>query len=233
MDVILTLPQNERRRMAVKQRWKRFLHDTRADAVVEATILFPVIIMIFTGLALLSVYLPERAALQRATQFAATAISTEQSDTWLDYNDREARYSWETNKDNLPNVYVALLSAITGKTDPTGAERTVKRIEEGRVTAVTGELSVYMELKNFIIYKEVTVTATRTVKAPVDLSLIGFPAEIPITVSSKAIVENGDEFVRTMDMAEDFVDYIAKKYGIELDKISEAINKVWTFLGVN
>lgn len=47
---------------------KDLWRDDRGDAVVEATILFPIIIMIFAGLVLLSMYLPTRANLQRATQ---------------------------------------------------------------------------------------------------------------------------------------------------------------------
>lgn len=218
--------------MAVRQRMKRFINDTKADAVVEATILFPIILMVFIGLVLLSVYLPERAVLQQATQYAATAISTEQSDTWLKYNDETTQYSWETNKKNLPNVYVALLSAITGKTDATGAEKTVKKIEGDSVVAVNGDLKVSMRLANYIIYKEVTITATRTVKAPVDLSFVGFPKEISITVSSTAIVQNGDEFVRTMDIASDFVEYLNEKYHLGLEELGESLNRVWEYLSV-
>ena len=45
-----------------------FIEDTRGDAVVEATILFPIIMMIFAGLMLLAVYLPVRMTLQHNTQ---------------------------------------------------------------------------------------------------------------------------------------------------------------------
>ena len=42
--------------MAAAKRWTSFQEDTRGYAVVEATILFPIIIMIFTGLVLLAMY---------------------------------------------------------------------------------------------------------------------------------------------------------------------------------
>ena len=66
------------------KKYTKFLADTKAYAVVEATILFPIIMMIFAGLVLLAMYLPTRAVLQQATQYAATALATEQSDTWLE-----------------------------------------------------------------------------------------------------------------------------------------------------
>ena len=210
-----------------------FLRDTRGDAVVEATILFPIIIMIFAGLSLLAVYLPERAALQKATQYAATAIATEQSDTWLNFDEKNMKYRWETNKNNLTNVYVEMFSALFGKTDGRTAETIVTRLEEGNVISSNGELEVSCSAVNYIIYKELSVTATRTVKSPVDLSFVGFPAEIPITVTSTAVIQNGDEFVRNMDIAADFISYLNDKYDLGLDKFSESLGKVWEFLGVN
>ena len=88
--------------------------DTRGDAVVEATILFPIIIMIFAGLVLLAMYLPTRAALQRATQYAATAIATERSDTWLRHDPDALEYYWIHDKDELGNVYGSVLGSLTG-----------------------------------------------------------------------------------------------------------------------
>ena len=52
------------------------MEDTRGDAVVEAAMLFPIIILICAALVLLSIYMPLRAAMQRSTQYAATAIAT-------------------------------------------------------------------------------------------------------------------------------------------------------------
>ena len=71
---------------------KEFISDTSGDAVVEATVLFPIMIMIFAALVLLSIYLPARAVLQRATQFAATALANEASDTWLFFDESSMSY---------------------------------------------------------------------------------------------------------------------------------------------
>ena len=47
--------------MAEMKQRMHFWKDTRGYAVVEATILFPIILMSFAGLVLLSMYLPTRA----------------------------------------------------------------------------------------------------------------------------------------------------------------------------
>ena len=195
--------------------------DERGDAIVEATILFPVMIMIFAALVLLAVYLPARGALQRATQYAATAIATEISDTWLFFDEDTMSYYWENNKKNLDNVYVALFSG-TGDIQTKG-EAIVAEMEGRSISSKAGELLVHCHVADSIVYKEVVVTAGREFSiAPLDFSLLWFPQTIPITVTSTALVANGDEFVRNMDMAADFANYISEKF--ELTNIAEAIS---------
>lgn len=216
--------------MAVMKRWLSFWKDTNGYAVVEATILFPIILMSFAGLVLLSMYLPTRAVLQRETQYAATALATPQSDTWLDFDKARVTYYWRDKNNPPSNVYVALLSALfKGDGD---AESIVKKLEEHNLVSRVGELTVSCEINNYVVYKEIVVTATRTIPIPVNLSIINFPQEIPITVSSTAVVQNGDEFVRNVDLAKDFVQYLNEKYNLQIEKLAEWINKAWKFLGV-
>lgn len=208
--------------------WK----STDAYAVVEATILFPIIMMIFAGLVLLAMYLPTRAVLQRATQYAATALATEQSDTWLQFDADDMEYFWIGSKSRLPNVYVALVGSFFKGDTAQKAETIVTKAENTGLVHRAGELTVDCEIHNYVIYKEIVVTATRTIPMPVDLSFVQFPTEIPITVTSTAVVQNGDEFVRNIDIAADFITYLDEKYNLRFDKISEYINKAWSFLGI-
>jgi hypothetical protein len=178
--------------------------------------------MIFAALVLLSVYLPTRAALQRATQYAATAISTELSDTWLFFDESSMSFYWESNKGNLKNVYIDLFSGI-GDAQSRG-EDIVIEIEGRSLSSKAGELSVECFIVNRIVYKEVVVTATRELPAPVDLSFIRFPATIPVTATSTAAVQNADEFIRNIDLAVDFVDYVKEQFN--LTDISDAISSL-------
>lgn len=210
---------------------KKFIKDTNGDAIIEATILFPIMIMIFAALVLLSMYLPTKAVLQRATQYAATALATERSDTWLFYNENNMSYVWK--KDNLENVYFSFINISDDATDR--AETIVKKVEEGGISVTSGDLTVEYGIVNYVIYKEIVVTATRTIPVAVDLSFIGFPKEIPITVTSTAVVQNGDEFVRNLDIAVDFVKYIDEKYNIKeaFESVSKLGEKFESFLGWN
>ncbi len=217
----------------MKQRFELW-KDTGGYAVVEATILFPIMMMIFAGLVLLAIYLPTRGVLQHATQYAATALATETGDTWLRYDAGSMRYKWVGSRSSLPNVYAALFSSFfTGDMQGKG-EKIVRTMEEDGLVWRGGELNVECKVNNYIIYKEIIVTATRTIPMPVDLSFVKFPKEIPVTVSSTAIVQNGDEFVRNIDLAADFIGYLKKRYnGLSfLDKISGAMERAASFLGI-
>ena len=222
--------------MAAEKQRDNLWNDVRGDAVVEATILFPIIIMVFAGLVLLAMYLPTRAALQQATQYAATAIATERSDTWLRHDPDSMTYYWETERKALGSVYGALLGALTGnkRDDADNAEQAVINMEATGVLEPAGELSVEYGVVNYIVYKEIVVTATRTIPMPVDLSFVGFPTEIPVTVTSTAVVQNGDEFVRNMDLARDLTLFLAEKFNLTemLDGIAELGEKFTGFLGI-
>lgn len=216
----------------------RFWNNLRGSAVIEATILFPMMIMILCGLVLLSTYLPTRSRLQQATQFAATAIATEKSDTWLYYDEDTMKYTWAGSKSELPNVYVSFIQGITGngKNDQFTAEKVVETFLDEGAIKIAGELDVDCTMRNFIIYKEISVTATKHIPLPLDLSFIGFPEELTITVTSTAVVQDGDEFVRSMDIAGDFFNYLDEKYHITSNavftKIKEAGSKINQFLGI-
>jgi len=187
------------------------IKDENGDAVVEATILFPVMIMIFAALVVLSAFLPTRAALQRATQYTATVLATERSDTWLFYDLNSMNFYWERDIKRLGSVYAHLLSN-TGDIS-VRAEKIVKDSDRRFVSLKEGEFFVESTFRDNILAKEIAVTATRRLSSPVNLSFIGFPEVIDITVTSATTVQDGDEFLRNVDLITDFSDYIAKKFG--------------------
>ena len=224
-------------RHTIKTVWQ----NTSGAAVVEATILFPIMFMIIAALVLLSTYLPQQAVLQRATQFTATALSTAHSDSWIDYDGN----SFNT-PDKPANVYASLFNAFIKSDESSVADRSVRRIENSLTFInqlenynyteqfLDSGLTVSYDVLNFIIYKEITVTATRSIPMPVDLSFIGFPRTLDITVSSTAVVHNGDEFVRNVDIAVDFVKWLDSKFGFSdnFAKISEGMRRIESFLNI-
>ena len=220
-------------RMKLRVLWK----DERGDAVVEATILFPIIMMIFAGLMLLAMYLPTRALLQRATQYTATALATERSDTWLRCNPETGDYYWVRDKRELGTVYGAALGALKGnnRDEADHAEQLVTVMESKGVVITGNDLEVNYGVINYVVYREIIVTATKHIKLPVDLSFVGLQNEIPITVTSTAVVQNGDEFVRDIDLAADIAKDIGEKHNLDetlLGKIGIFLGKFNELLGI-
>ena len=207
------------------------LEDTAGDAVVEATILFPIMIMIFAALVLLAIYLPARAALQRATQYAATVLATESSDTWLFFNEDSMSFFRENDIRRLRNVYADVF--IKDGDIQAKGESIVIEAESRSISSRAGQLSVDSGIFNRILYKEAVVTATREFTMPVNLSFIGFPVTIKVTATSTAVVQNTDEFIRSIDMAGDFVEFIADRYNLHsvMEAISSFGNRVTGILG--
>ena len=189
----------------------KLLKCQRADAIVEAAILFPIMIMIFAALVMLAIYLPTKGALQYATQYAATAIATPQGDTWLFYDTESMSYYWAENKNDLPQVYPAF---FRGAGDiGSMAEDIVIHAESRSISSKSGTLEVSAGTMNRLIYREIVVTATRTFTVPVNLGFIRFPETIAVTATSTAVVQDGDEFVRNVDIAADSATFLAEKYG--------------------
>jgi len=208
-----------------------FIQETSGDAVVEATILFPIMIMIFAALVLLATYLPARAVLQRATQYTATALATELSDTWLFFDEGSMSYYRKNDARELKNVYIEML---TGSSDiQAKGEVSVLDLESRSISSRAGQINIESSIMHNMIYKEAVVTATREFPMPVDLSFIGFPDVISVTASSTVVVQNADEFVRTMDMAGDFIEFIIDKYDLHniTDVISSFGSRVSGILG--
>jgi len=63
----------------------------------------------------------------------------------------------------------------------------------------------------------------------VDLSFVGFPNQIPITASSTAVVHNGDEFVRNMNLAVDVHYFITD--GNPISKLFQNVSNFFSALG--
>ena len=204
---------------------REFWHDTRADSlVVEATILFPIIIMIFAALVLLSMYLPQRAKLQEAAQVAAVTIATERSDTWVAFDDH-ANYS---RKDGLPNVYVAAVrnAFFNQSVDEAKVTAIIRNNAAKGFVSISGDIIVDYDVINYVIYQEVVVTARQSIPMrQFGLSFIGFPDEMVIVQEARAVVQNGDEFVRNINIAKDMVIWIDNKLGIS-EGLKGALDKV-------
>ena len=198
-----------------------FVKDKTALIVVEATILFPVIFMIFAGLVLLAIYLPIRATLQRATQHAAAVMATEKSDTWIKYDESRMEYDWDTTSGN---IYTSLFNKTLSGADEKKAQDIIMNMEGDTLikNLPPEKLSIDSHCVNYYIYKEIVVTAKYKLSMPTVLTFVSFPEELVLTVTSTAVVQNAEEFIRNMDIFVDVLDYM----GIDVSKVGDLFDSV-------
>ena len=183
-------------------------------AVVEATIVFPIMFMVFFALVMMAIYLPQRAMLQRSTQLAATAIATEMGDTWIYYDEDSLSYERYSSGSQLRWIYSELFSPNTSAS-ANKAETIARKVDEKENIPLidSGELTVECEIVNYIVYREVIVTSTRTIEIPVNFSVIGFPTTLEMSVTAKAVMKDGDGFVRNIDLGTSFLAWLNQQCG--------------------
>lgn len=218
--------------MAALTKLIRFKNDINGDAVVEATILFPIMIMIFAALVLLAMYLPQRTILQEAAQYTATCLATQASDTYVAFDNNGDRIRKTPDK----SVYITLVNGLLGNglEVEDQAEQIAAQMAKNAILPVSSAVTADLDVKNYIIYQELTVTLTQTIPMPVDLSFIGFPTELVLVQSASAVVQNGDEFVRNIDIAKDMVIWLDNRFEIketvEKSKLGVALGKIGDLL---
>jgi len=202
------------------------MSSTGGFAVVEAVIVLPTMLMVFLALIMLAIYLPQRAMLQRSTQLAATAIAAEMGDTWVYYDKDNLTYKRYTKFSQLPDaklVYKGLFNSNTNEM-ANKALAVVKQADkvENIPLIANGDLTVKCDIVNYLIYKEIIVTSTRSIKIPVDFAWIQFPTILEMSVTAKATVKDGDGFVRSIDMGVSFLAWLNYYFGDGMSKMQSA-----------
>ena len=199
---------------------KNFIDDTRGDGlVIEATIIFPIIIMFLAAVVLLSFYLPQRALMQEAAQFAAVAVATDRSDSWITFDSHGNR---APRPASLESVYIAAFrgaSWMHNRWNSEVEEMIINHLSSGIGVGPSGDLTVDLAIRNFLVYKSVTVRVTQVIEPPLNFAMIGFATEGLFTqrVEARAIVSNGDEFVRNVRIAIDLMDWVRNRFGEDSD----------------
>jgi len=180
---------------------KTFLKDNNALAVVEATILFPVIIMIFIAFIHLAVYLPTSIAVHRSTVKAAAIVSAHCSDLGYIYDVENDIAGVNYEKLRSENVYVSMLFRRYNDETDVGLEILEKYIEEAFFAGTGTNLSVSIESNDK--QKYVLIQAEQTVKMPFNFPILPINNELPVKETMRVMIRNTDEFIRSMDIIYD------------------------------
>lgn len=209
--------------------------------VVEATIILPIAILSVILLLYLSLFLFQRANLQACLETSLVYYKNTVTDTYVTKNS-ELEYTL-TDNDTMAsgNSYSATeplnpYRGLFGDGHNLGDEEAF----HAYFRSVAGDmlfdddLSLTIDYSNYVILKQLKVTATQTVEAPIDFSILGVDNQYEISAAARVNVIDHDDMIRNVDYAIDIIE--ATKLG-ELarnfaGKFTEAYNKMKEILKV-
>ncbi|MBQ8509980.1 MAG: hypothetical protein IJ493_08755 [Clostridia bacterium] len=181
-------------------------------AIVEATILLPVCIIMVVAIYYASIFMCQKANLQANVQNTLIYYKNVDSDTYVTLNTNNMTYTSGSGT-------VDADGSSYGTPTPLFPYRFFSfNVQQSKFEQFFRSMCGYMffdtgtnvELKvvpkNYVVYKTITATATQTVKPAVSLSLIGLSDEITIKVTGKVVVTDGDDFIRNVDLVIDLVE---------------------------
>ncbi len=231
----------------MKKIWKS---QTGAAMVVEAVIIYPIVLMclfflIYVGLIVIQssvlnstaqkmamlaareVAYPGYLSLSAKDNYGSSAVEmTKGSTVKLTFNTQETKIDayryW--GKDPLSSGAKDIIRQVI--TDPK------KGIIKTQSLLDLGKIEVNVSCANYVVTQYVTVTIEQELKDIAVLKYFGI--ETPkMTVRAVAAVNDADEFARNVELAEDAVQWLAKKLGIDLSKLREKVDSALDRIGLN
>lgn len=213
---------------------KNKLKNENGYMMIEAVLVYPIIIIALTAFLYIVLLFGQRAQLMAAAEntmiyIQSFCMSAKGGDSIV-MPDKEQTYSGGEY-----NVYSSWLQEMGGFA---GIDSRFKSLTDEKVTDIynyylgtplmgsADNIDVKFESKNYMIVKNINMEVTYTAKSPISFSYIGFGEfdDIKMTVDFEAPIQDAPETIRNFQ----FVDYVLHKSGLD-DKIDELTEKVKGF----
>ena len=209
----------------------------RGAVEVEATFILPIAILSTLLLLYLSLFLCQRANLQAVLETAVVYYKNTLTDTYVIRNDEVIYENSDGNTMGSSNSYEAEvpLNPYTSRVN--------KKIFEDFETyfdSIAGNmlfndnLKLTIDYHNLLLVKQIDVTATQIVEAPIDFSILGVDNQYEIVATARVVVSDHDATIRNVDYIIDLVEdtKLGDMAGQLASKISEFYNTFKSKLGV-
>lgn len=202
----------------------KVLKDKRGNSIVEATIVFPVIIMIILVLFYVTLVLCQRAILQSNLQTSLIYYKNQVSDTNVVINPDGVHNAMDIHANafedqgyNFPyrNIFMTTVE------DQGSFVNFFNNIAGPMFFKSVSSINVTYDVKNYVVYQSLTATAEQKVTMPVRFEILGIDPTLNINVEARTVINDPDEFVRTSQLVGDLVS--ETKLG---EKLSEMTDKV-------
>lgn len=216
---------------------QRLKSEKGVATMVEATLMLPFCALAVVGVLYASLYICQRANVQANLELALTYYKSQESDTYV-----SAKDSMEYGETGLEGrgssygspAYLNPYRFFTMKFKESGFKSFFFSVC-GHMFFDDGDDLVFekVEKHNYVFYKTIEASVSQEVRPPINLSMIGGPEYMTIQATGKAVISDGDDFIRNADFA---IDILADTKLGELaqnaaGKVQEIYGKFKSFLG--
>lgn len=201
-------------------------------AIVEATILLPVCMLIVIALYYASIFLCQRANLQANLQTALIYYKNVESDTYVEAKEQMQFQNGDGTVGAVGSSYGSTSKLFPyrffGMKFREGNFKSLFQSICGHMFFDTGDnVSLSVKSTNYVVYKKITATAAQTVQPAISLAMVGGPDEMTICATGESIITDADDFIRNTDFAVDLISNTAlgAKIGDLADTVVGYYNK--------
>lgn len=210
---------------------REFCKDEVGLAIVEATMLLPICMIMVIALYYAAIFMCQKANLQANLQNALIYYKNVESDTYVEAFDEMAYVSAGGMVSAAGSSYgepaYLFPYRFFGMSFEASSFQSFFRSMCGNMFFDDGS-NVQLEAMetNYVIYKAITATATQTVKPAVSLAMVGVKDQMTISVTGTVVISDADEFIRDVDFAIDIIEdtAIGQAAGELVDKAVEFYN---------
>lgn len=200
---------------------------------IEAAIIYPMMLIMIMLLLFISMMFTMKANMQSALETALMYYRTELTDTYvgfigdIDKNSvSNTGYTQMTAPESYSNIYVDIFREMTAKPDTEKFKKMFMNnykflnFSSGEGGGMFTESGINVSLEssgNFIIYRELSATATQEIKLPFVNGIFGLDNTMRLKADAKIVVSDNVSVMRVTDV----VDYVIIKTGLDekLDSI--------------
>lgn len=220
---------------------REIMKTQQGHTIVEATIIYPITIMLFFVLLYAGLFICQRAILQSSLEDALIYYKNTDTDTYVS---TEKKISFTTDGETITatgntyestkkldpyrNIFHAVGSAFGNGINQSDFKNFFVS-SYNHISFYKGDnINVTIKENNYVIYKRITATATQKMNTAVNIAWVGGENSLSLTAEATVVAVDGDSMIRDVDFAKDIVSQtkLGKKASELVDKAVDAYNKL-------
>lgn len=210
------------------------LKSEKGEAVIEATLVYPIVFFIVGFIILFGLYelqgVIEYSCAQYVANYSVKLITEPGYRNYGEINDNDIDFQsvgkFSDDKDKFSAKIYRRINC-NGVSENDLKHKIESMISSGKLLKIN-DTRCKVKFKKSVLNTTIIVTVEDSITMPGFLNYIGLDNEWKRSVAASAVVTDPAEFIRNIDMAQDAVNYVLDKLGLG-DRIDAMFEKVSSF----